>query len=138
MIGGSQGSSCASQALLLDAGNSLDQSTFPNRTQWTQAALLWNALQTQDSVAALDLQKFVQGLPWKLLKGPDGPVSDAHLTGFSITASGYTFNFASQTVSQPTGSFVTLGQPPSSQIQKVGQNALAALDRMYTYAQGMP
>lgn len=138
MLGGSQGRSCASQAVLLDVGTGLDQLTFPNRTQWAQAALLWNVLQTQDSVAALKLQNFVQNLPWKLLEASDGPVNNAELTSFSISASGYTFNFASQTVTQPSGSFVTLGQPPAAQIQRVSQNAMAALDRMYTFAQGIP
>jgi len=138
MLGGSQGRSCASQAVLLDVGTDLHQLTFPNRTQWAQAALLWNVLQTQDSVAALKLQNFVQSLPWKLLEASDGPVNNAELTSFSMSASGYTFDFAAQTVTQPSGSFVTLGKPPDAQSQRVSSNAIAVLDRMYTFAQGMP
>lgn len=136
MTGGSQSSNCASQAILLDVGTGLDQSTSPNRTQWVQSALLWNALQSQDLAAAFKLQNFVQSLPWKLLEGSDGPVKHEQISSFSIASSGYIFNFASQTVTQPPASFVTLGQPSSLQIQRVSPNASAVLDRMYTYAQG--
>ena len=137
MEGGSQGNNCMAQAVILDVGNNLDQASFPNRTRWVQTAVLWNALKTQDLVAALQLQKFVQSLPWIALNTSDGPVNTAESAVFSITVSGYTFNFASQTVTQPPGTFVTLAHPSDSQIQKVSPVALAALDRMYTYAQGM-
>jgi len=135
--GGSQGNNCTPQAVILDVGDSLDQVNFPNRTQWTQTALLWNALKTQDLVAALQLQRFVQNLPWNKLGASDGPVNNIESAVFSITVSGYTFNFASQTVTQPPVSFATLFHPSDAQIQKINPTALAALDRMYTYAQGM-
>lgn len=136
MEGGSQ-SNCGAQAVILDVGNNLDQSNFPNRTQWARTALLWNALKTQDLAAALQLQKFAQSLPWSTLTGSDGPVNNVESASFSITVSGYTFNFASQTVTLPPGTFVTLGQPSDTEIQKVSSTAMAALDRMYTFAQGM-
>jgi hypothetical protein len=137
MEGASQGNNCGAQAVILDVGDNLNQANFPNRTQWAQTALLWNALKTQDLNAVLQLRKFVQNLPWSGLNGPDGPINIADSASFSITISGYTFNFASQTVTQPLGTFLTLGQPSHAQIQKVSSTALAALDRMYTYAQGV-
>jgi len=136
MEGGSQGNNCTPQAVILDVGDNLDQAKFPNRTQWTQTALLWNALKTQDLVAALQLQKFVQSLPWDKLSASDGPVNNMGSSVFSITVSGYTFNFASQTVTQPPVSFAALFHPSDAQIQKFSPATLAALDRMYTYAQG--
>lgn len=136
MEGGSQGSNCATQATVLDVGKTLNQVNFPNRTEWAQTALLWNALQTQDLVASLQLQNFIQSLPWNSLGSQDGPINNVDSASFSITVSGYIFNFASQTVTQPSGTFETLGQPSDAQIQRVSQTALDALNRMYTYAQG--
>ncbi|PPQ64410.1 hypothetical protein CVT26_002117 [Gymnopilus dilepis] len=127
-------STCSSQALLLDVGNGITQTTYPNRTQWTQAAMLWNALQTQDTVASQTMKKFVQSLPWSQLGSADGPVNTAS-SSFSTTIAGFTYNFASQNVTEPPASFVTLGQPSNGQISQVSTNALSTLDRMYTYAQ---
>ncbi len=53
-----------SQAVLLDVGTVLSQESNANRTQWTQAALLWNAIQTQDLTSAQTLQNSVKALPW--------------------------------------------------------------------------
>lgn len=126
---------CADQALLINVGSNLNQTTYPNRTQWAQAALLWNAVQTQDINSVQQLQKNVQALPWKNIAGSDGPVS-AEST-FAITSSGFTYDFASQTLTQPSASFISLGQPPNAQIAQVNSVSMAALDRMYSYAQGM-
>ncbi|KAF8974019.1 hypothetical protein BDZ97DRAFT_1648312 [Flammula alnicola] len=125
--------SCASQALLVDVGSGLDQKTYPNRTQWTQAALLWNAVQTQDMNSAQKMKNFVQALPWKNIAGADGPVEAD--SAFSTTISGFTYNFASQSLTEPPASFVTLGQPTNAQIAKVSAGTQATLDRMYSYAQ---
>lgn len=129
-------SNCASQALLVDVGNGISHATYPNRTQWAQAAMLWNALQTQDTVASQNMKKFVQSLPWSQLNSADGPVNTASST-FSTTIAGFSYNFASQTITEPPASFVTLGQPTNAQISQVSTNALSTLNRMYTYAQGM-
>jgi len=134
MQGSSTGSNCASQALFLDVGNSIDETSYPNRTQWAQAALLWNAFQTQDIDSSQKLQRFVQNLPWKTLGDADGPVDGE--PRFVTTVSGFSYDFASQTVSEPPASFITLGQPANAQIARVSSEAQATLDRMYSFAQG--
>ena len=134
MQGSPTGGNCASQALFLDVGNNIDEISYPNRTQWAQAALLWNVLQTQDIDSLQKMQRFVQNLPWKTLGGADGPVNEE--LPFVTTISGFSYNFASQTVSQPAASFITLGQPANAQIARVNSGAQATLDRMYSFAQG--
>ncbi|KAJ3547588.1 hypothetical protein NMY22_g1587 [Coprinellus aureogranulatus] len=123
---------CSEQAWLLDTGKSLSVQTYPSRTRWTQAALLWNVVQSQDIEEASSMQKFVSKLPWSDL-GDDGP-TDAQASIYTSTFAGYTYNFAKQTVSQPSTTFVDGGQPLNAQIARVGAKALATLDRMYTYA----
>jgi hypothetical protein len=135
MQGSPTGRNCASQALILDVGNSIDRISYPNRTQWTQAALLWDALQAQDTDSSQKMQRFVQNLPWKTLGGSDGPVNGE--SSFATTISGFSYNFASQTVSQPPASFITLGQPSNAQIARASSGAQATLDRMYSFAQGV-
>ncbi|KAF8912758.1 hypothetical protein CPB84DRAFT_1670754 [Gymnopilus junonius] len=127
-------SNCASQALLIDIGNGINHTTYPNRTQWVQAAMLWNALQTQDTIASQSMKNFVQSLPWSQLNTADGPVNTSS-SAFSTTIAGFSYNFASQTVTAPFASFVTLGQPTNAQIAQVSTNALSTLNRMYAYAQ---
>ncbi|KDR85092.1 hypothetical protein GALMADRAFT_218172 [Galerina marginata CBS 339.88] len=134
MQGSPTTSNCASQALLVDIGSGIDQTTYSNRTKWAQAALLWNAVQTQDTISSQKMKKFVQSLPWETLNGADGPVTNTQGT-FTTIISGYSYNFASQTVTQPPMSFVTLGQPTIAQISRVSTLAQSALDRMYTFAQ---
>ncbi|KAJ3514374.1 hypothetical protein NLJ89_g2411 [Agrocybe chaxingu] len=124
---------CASQALLIDVGSGLDPATFPNRTQWAQAALLWNSVQTQDTASAQKMLQSVQSLPWQSISSSDGPVAEQ--ASFDITSSGFTYNFASQTVVQPPASFITLGQPTNAQIARVSSGAQLTLDRMYAFAQ---
>ena len=138
MQGSPTTSNCASQALLADVGNSNDQHLYPNRTQWAQTALLWNAIQTQDMNATEQLQQFVQKIPWTSLGTTDGPISTTNSEQeFSTTVGGFTFNFASQTATQPSASFVTLGQPTNSQLSRVSSQTQTTLDRMYAFAQGM-
>lgn len=130
-----QGSStCSSQAILIDTGRMLDQANYPNRTQWTQAAMLWNILTTQDVDSAHNMKTFVQGLPWEKLNAADGPTTAD--SSFGITISGYTYNFASQSLTAPPASFVTLGQPTNEQISRVNAATSTILDRMYAFAQG--
>ena len=139
MQGSPMRSDCASQALLVDIGNGNDENLYPNHTQWAQTALLWNAIQTEDLGAAGQLQRFVQKIPWTSLGTTDGPVSTVADSepGFSTTVAGFIFNFASQTVTPPSASFVTLGQPTNAQISRVSSQTQSTLDRMYAFAQGM-
>ncbi|TFK41059.1 hypothetical protein BDQ12DRAFT_646780 [Crucibulum laeve] len=131
--GAPSGSNCATQSLLVDIGSVLDSQKLPNRTQWAQAALLWNLVQTQDLTPATQLQTFIIAAPWNQLEGSDGPVYN-NTGSFSTLASGYLFDFAAQTVTQPSKSFVDDGQPLKTQIAQVGPVAQSALDRMYTFA----
>jgi hypothetical protein len=126
---------CTHQAVLVDVAPALDSSKAPNRTEWAQSALLWNLVQSQNMTALLDMQKFISKAPWSELAQADGPVSNPPSV-FSLSESGYIFDFAAQTVIQPTISFVSNGQPSSAQIAQVGSTASSALDRMYSFALG--
>jgi hypothetical protein len=97
--------------------------------------MLWNFLQSHDSSALSAMQKFILNAPWSNLGETDGPVTDSTST-FLVSESGFMFNFATQTVTQPSASFVNNGAPSSAQTAQVGSTALAALDRMYSYAIG--
>ncbi|KAH7931096.1 hypothetical protein BV22DRAFT_999355 [Leucogyrophana mollusca] len=129
----SDGSSCASQAVLVDIGHAFDSQTFPNRTEWAQAALLWNFAESQDTSATKNMQHFLASAPWSTLGSEDGPVTTP-TGGFSTIVSGYIFDFAAQNVMQPNVSFINDGNPSSEQRSQVGSTALAVLDRMYSYA----
>ncbi|KAF5390303.1 hypothetical protein D9757_002837 [Collybiopsis confluens] len=128
--GSSIGENCASQALLIDTPGLPEQDT-PNRTSWARSAMLWNLVQSQDVTAVQSLQSFTKNAPWSNLHS-DGPVSGQ--SSFSTAASGFTFDFAAQTVTQPAVSFAENGQPVNEQISRAGSVATAALDRMYSYA----
>ncbi|TFK77004.1 hypothetical protein BDN72DRAFT_830175 [Pluteus cervinus] len=129
----STGPDCASQAVLVDVAPSLDSNTFPNRTTWAQAALLWNIAESQDITATRKLQDAVKRAPWHQLGDQDGP-NDSGNPAFSATQSGFNFNFAAQTVTPPQISFVTDGQPTNAQIAQVSPTAQQSLDLMYSYA----
>lgn len=131
--GSPTGSNCASQALLIDTPG-LSSANTPNRTSWARSAMLWNLVQSQDVTAMHNLQSFTNGAPWSTLSS-DGPITGKS-SSFSVTVSGFTFDFADQTITQPAVSFTDNGQPLSAQISRVGSTALAALNRMYTYAAG--
>ncbi|KAL0579097.1 hypothetical protein V5O48_002880 [Marasmius crinis-equi] len=125
-------SDCVSQALLIDAAPGLKFADSPNRTGWARSALLWNLLQSQDTKAIQTMQDAIKQAPWSSIKS-DGVAEDKD-NKFSTTASGFTFNFATQTVSQPGVTFLSNGQPISTQISKVSGAALDALNRMYSFA----
>lgn len=91
---------CAQQALLVDVAPALDSSKVPNRTEWTQSAMLWNFVQSQNMSALLHMQSFISKAPWSNLQ-TDGPISDTS-SKFSLSESGFIFDFAAQTVSQPS------------------------------------
>jgi len=126
---------CAKQALLIDVAPALDSSEAPNRTQWTQSAILWNLVQSQNMSALLDMQKFISNAPWSSLGATDGPVPGTS-SKFSVLESGFIFDFAAQTVTQPNVSFIISGVPTSAQIAQVGSTASSTLNRMYSFAQG--
>lgn len=128
--------SCARQALLIDVAPGLDPAVSPNRAAWTQAALLWNVAMSQDSESAKQLQDWVRGRDWSSLDASDAPVELDEPAFWIATASGYTFNFAAQTVTPPSASFVEDGQPTREQINDVESTATGVLDRMYAYAKG--
>ncbi|KAJ7293680.1 hypothetical protein C8J57DRAFT_1269665 [Mycena rebaudengoi] len=123
--GTTTGKNCASQATLVDVGVTLSLQNFPNRTQWVQAALLWDL----QSLNTSTLQQFVIDAPWSILT-VDGPASVSNTTLFSTGASGYQFDFAAQTILPPALSFATDGSPTPDQAAEV--TSTAPLDRMYT------
>jgi hypothetical protein len=125
------GSNCASQSLLVDVAPALNPRVLPNVTQWAQTALLWNLIESQDIQAVAKLQNFIQKAPWNMFGQ-----SIENVSSFSALVSGYTFDFATQEVTQPNISFVTLSQPTSAQLAQVGPVAHSALDRIYSFAVG--
>ncbi|KAJ7110113.1 hypothetical protein C8R44DRAFT_842516 [Mycena epipterygia] len=118
---------CASQATLVDVGESVALRNFPNRTQWAESALLWDL----QSLNASGLQDFVVNAPWTMLT-VDGPTNFTNASVFSTVASGYQFDFASQTITVPSISFLTDGAPTSAQAAQV--TTTVPLDRMYSFA----
>ena len=127
---------CAAQARVVDVAPALDSQTVPNRTEWAQGALLWSLVLSQNASAVGKLRDFISKAPWDSLPG-DAPVIGLSSTSkFSTTQLGFTFDFAAQTISEPSISFVTDGQPSSAQLAEVGSTARAALDRMYSFASG--
>ncbi|KAJ3490581.1 hypothetical protein NLI96_g1350 [Meripilus lineatus] len=131
---GSPGKDCKGQASIVDVGTGLDASQFPIRTQWAQAALLWNLVQTQNVSDTTRLQKLVMAAAWSSL-GPDGPTTQRQ-ADFTFLSSGYSYNFAAQTATPPPQTFVNIGQPTTEQIGRVNTVANGALDRIYTSAVG--
>jgi hypothetical protein len=127
---------CVPQALLVDVSAAINPWTSPNRTQWAQSALLWNLVQSQNLSSVQEMRTFILNAPWSRLAVADGAVPD-NLNKFNISVSGFTFDFAAQTVSQPNITFISDGQPTNAQISQVGGTAQNALDRMYSYALGM-
>lgn len=92
-------------------------------------------MQSEDLSAASTLQNFVRGADWSSLGVSDGAVPDPS-NKFSVQVSGYNFDFAAQTVTAPPATFRAQGQPSQAQLNEVNSVAEAALDRMYTFAQG--
>jgi hypothetical protein len=125
---------CAAQARVVDVSPALDSQSVPNRTEWAQGALLWSFVLSQNTSSVGQLRSFISKADWKSLPG-DGPVA-GRSSKFSTTQLGYVFDFAAQTVSEPSVSFVTDGQPSNAQLAEVDSTAHAALDRMYSFASG--
>lgn len=130
------GDTCANQVSLIDVAPALDSSSSPNRTQWAQAALLWDIVRSENLTANGDMRDFIQRANWHSLPAADGPTSSS-ASQFTFHNSGYDFNFAAQSVTAPPATFVDVGQPSADQSSRVNSAAHSALDRMYTYALGM-
>lgn len=133
--GTSTGRDCSAQSNIADVSKVLAASDVSNRTQWAAAALLWNAVQSQDLDATASLQAFIHGAPWSNIESTDGPVADDD-DKFLGSASGFNFDFAMQTVSQDAVDYKDKGQPSNTQISRVDDVASAALNRMYSVALG--
>lgn len=129
------GTNCAQQALLFDVEPNLNSATAPNRTIWAQSAMLWNIGMSESLSAAQLLQQFVSKAPWSSLSGTDGIVNGSPQE-FAVVASGYTFNFANQTVLPVADSFEKETRPSSSQLAELSDGDIAVLDQMYSYAKG--
>ncbi|KAK0506186.1 hypothetical protein EDD18DRAFT_1373542, partial [Armillaria luteobubalina] len=127
------GKNCSTQSLLVDVAPALTMSNSPNRTEWAQAAILWNLVESQDASSTKVLRDFAKNAPWSEANQSDGPVSD-DAGSFAVTESGFTFNFATQSISQQAVSYITGGQPTDEQISRVSGTALSALNRMYSFA----
>jgi hypothetical protein len=125
-------SDCAAQAQVVDVSPALNPQTVPNRTMWAQSALLWSFVLSQNTSSVESLRSFVTKANWKSLPG-DGPVT-GQSSKFSTTQLGYVFDFADQTISEPPVTFISDGQPSSSQLAEVSSIARTSLDRMYTFA----
>ncbi|KAL5534179.1 hypothetical protein ACEPAG_641 [Sanghuangporus baumii] len=123
---------CSNQALLIDVEPGLDSAAAPNRTTWAQAAMLWNLAMTQDISDAMALQNFVSSAPWRMLSSVDGPVDDSS-GRFTSNVSGYSLDFASQTVSPSSAKFKN-SSPSEDQFEALSMTAVNVLDRMYSFA----
>lgn len=130
--GSPSGSNCAEQALLIDVAPALSRVSTPNRTQWARTAILWDLVESQDLGASQALRSFVVQAPWDEATSNNSTLQAA----FSTTVSGYTFDFASQSVIPPAQSFSAIAQPSQDQNSRVNPASRAALDYMYGYAVG--
>lgn len=130
------GQNCVSQAGLVDVGSVLDSSVSPNRTQWAEAALLWLLFQSGDIQTTQAVQLAVEKLPFQSLQSRDGPETDFS-NKFNISVLGYTFNFATQTVTPLSLTFQNDGSPSSTQLGELNSVAKNSLDRMYSFSSGM-
>ncbi|KAI9460983.1 hypothetical protein BJY52DRAFT_243011 [Lactarius psammicola] len=125
-------SDCAAQARVVDVSPALDSQTVPNRTAWAQSTLLWSFVLSQNTSSVGTLRGFITKADWRSLPG-DGPVT-GQSSKFSTTQLGHVFDFAAQTISEPPVSFISDGQPSSSQLAEVSNTARTSLDRMYAFA----
>ena len=130
-------SGCAAQAVLVDVEPALDIRKSPNRTTWAQSAILWNFVRSRSTDGSKEMRNFIAGAPWSDLGSTDGPVTSS-AASFKSDISGYTFDFAAQTIN-PTSSvkFDSDSQASSTQLSRVDSSLLPALDSMCSFALGM-
>ena len=135
VVGESDGTDCSKQVLLIDVEPGLDSAAASNRTKVAQEAIFWNLILSEDVNATSHLRGFVANTaPWGSLSTSDGPVTGAP-SGFVFNASGFSFDFAAQTVSPYNASF-TDSSPSQQQLSELSQTAEAALNRMFSFAIG--
>ncbi|KAI0036610.1 hypothetical protein K488DRAFT_67456 [Vararia minispora EC-137] len=127
---------CSAQARVIDVATALDAAVVPNRTAWAQSTLMWSFVLSESPSNVAKLQTFVRSADWASVQNVDGPIPSAS-SRFSTTMMGFTFDFASQTITEPSVSFATDGQASSAQLSRLTENATAALDRVYTAASAM-
>jgi hypothetical protein len=133
-LGNPSGLDCSSQAVLVDVAPALPPGLYPNRTSWAQSTLLWSIVKSQNTTGVASMRNFLRSANWPDLK-TDGAVSTAG-DAFKLTALGYQFDFAAQTVTEPKQSFATAGQASSDQLSRVNDLAEGVLDKMWTHAVG--
>ncbi|KAB5592221.1 hypothetical protein CTheo_4318 [Ceratobasidium theobromae] len=125
---------CANQAVLVDVGPALSTSeggsAQSNRTQFARSALLWTLVESMDTNGTAQMQRFIQGLDFSRLDGPNAAGE------FLYGAAGYQVDFGRMTVSQPAVTWVGAGRPSDAQVGLVGNDLRGALDRVYTFASG--
>ncbi|KAI0321372.1 hypothetical protein OF83DRAFT_1168527 [Amylostereum chailletii] len=124
---------CSAQARVIDVAPALDPQIVPNRTSWAQSALLWSFVLSEDASSVQKIQNFVRKADWDRVKGVDGPIY-SQASRFATVALGFRFDFAEQTISAPTVSFVHDGQAGSDQISQVSNASTNALNSLYTQA----
>ena len=122
----SSASSCGAQAALLDVPN-LPPTSQSGRSDWTQAALVWDmALSEQfDDALRSGISKFNR-LP-SLADTPSSALSPV----FQVTAHGYTFDVSAMRVIEPARTWTIAA---ASQSRLVDSTSQVVLDRMATRA----
>ncbi|CAE6422056.1 unnamed protein product [Rhizoctonia solani] len=129
------GANCANQADLVDVGPALsytEQGVAANRTEFARSALLWTLVMSMDPNTTASMQRFIKRLDFtKLDSGPESVYGE-----FLYGVTGFQFDFARMTVSQPAMTWQGSGKPSADQVVLVDDNARKALDRVYTFASG--
>lgn len=124
---------CSSQAKLVDVAPALSTLSFPRRTEWGRAALLYTLLQTEDLDALEKFRSAVAGSDFRSLSQDTPVVGPSRMT---IQSSGFLFNFAAMNFAPVAISWKDNSQASATQISRVGDAAGNALDRMYSFATG--
>ena len=75
------------------------------------------------------------GADWKSLGTSDGPTTNSG-SKFTTQVSGFSFDFAAQTVEVPPVTFKSEGQPTARQLDQTSDTAENVLNRMYSFALG--
>lgn len=123
---------CSSQAQLIDVGSVLSATAFPNRTQWAQAALVWNLFESGDINGTSKFRDAIGSMPFNTLSD-DGIVQDPS-NRFTVTSAGYIYDFAQQTVSPPSVTFKDNAAPSDKQLSELNGISSTVLDKMYSFA----
>ncbi|KIJ38450.1 hypothetical protein M422DRAFT_143499, partial [Sphaerobolus stellatus SS14] len=117
---------------LIDIGSVLNAQKFPNRTEWTQAALVWNLFESGDINGTTAFRDDIKAMPFDTLTN-DGIVQDPS-NRFTVTSAGYIYDFALQTVTPPSITFKGNANPSEQQLSELNGISSTILDRMYSFA----